>query len=133
MASIILNLGDAFLLDTPPNGEHLYIAIAQTSESHYLFVNVTSRRSTSEAACVLLPGSGVPSFIVRESVIAYQFAREMNVAELAGLITAGSPIPKGFCSVAVLAQIQQGGLVSKRLKNRYKTALKAFLVRNYSD
>lgn len=115
------------MLDTPPNSEHLYIAIAQTSESKYLFVNVTSRRPNSEAACVLLPGLGVPSFIVRESVIAYQFAREMNVTELAGLITAGSSIPKGSCSVAVLTQIQQGGLVSKRLKNRYKTALKAFL------
>ena len=115
------------MLNTPPNNEHLYIAIAQTSESNYLFVNVTSRKPNSEAACVLLPGPGVPSFIVRESVIAYRFAREMNATELAGLITAGSPIPKGSCSVAVLAQIQQGGLVSKRLENRYKTALKAFL------
>jgi len=127
MASIIINLGDAFLLDTPPNSEHLYIAIAQTSESSYLFVNVTSRRPNSEDACILLPGSGVPSFIIRESVIAYQFAREINATELAGLITAGSPIPKGSCSVAVLAQIQQGGLVSKRLKNKYKVALKGFL------
>ncbi len=127
MASITINLGDAFLLDTPPNNEHLYIAIAQTSESSYLFVNVTSRRPKSEAACVLLPGSDVPSFIVRESVIAYQFAREMNATELAGLITAGSSIPKGTCSVAVLTQIQQGGLVSKRLTNRYNTAVKAFL------
>ena len=63
MASIIINLGDAFLLDTPPNSEHLYIAIAQTSESSYLFVNVTSRRPNSEDACILLPGSGLPSFI----------------------------------------------------------------------
>lgn len=127
MASIIINLGDAFLLDTPPNREHLYIAIAQTSESSYLFVNVTSHKPNSEDACVLLPGPGVPSFIVRESVIAYQFAREMNATELAGLITAGSPIPKGSCSVAVLEQIQQGGLLSKRLKNKYKVALKGFL------
>ena len=127
MASITINLGDAFLLDTPPNAQHLYIAIAQTSESDYLFVNVTSRKTNSEITCVLLPSSDAPSFIVRESVIAYQFALEMNAAELAGFITAGSPIPKGSCSVAILAQIQQGGLVSKRLKNRYKNALKAYL------
>lgn len=74
-----------------------------------------------------MPGSGVPNFVVHESVIAYQYAREMNATQLAGLITAGSPIPKGSCSAAVLAQIQQGGLVSSRLKNKYKTALKAFL------
>lgn len=127
MASVAINLGDAFLIDTPPNGEHLYIAIAQTSESKYLFVNVTTRRSSSEATCVLVPGAGVPGFIVRESVIAYQFAREMDGVELAGLITPGSPIPKGVCSATVLAQIQQGGLASTRLRNKYKTALKAFL------
>ncbi|MEH1934997.1 MAG: hypothetical protein V7L14_15145 [Nostoc sp.] len=127
MASITINLGDAFLLDTPPNSEHLYIAIAQTSGSNFLFVNVTTRRPNSETSCVLLPGSGIPSFIVHESVIAYQFAREMDATQLGLLITSGSPIPKGTCSMAVITQIQQGGLVSKRLKKRYKTALKAFL------
>lgn len=127
MSSITINLGDAFLIDTPPNGEHLYIAIAQTSRSRYLFVNVTTRRDKSETACVLLPGSGVPSFITRESIVAYRFAREMDATELSGLITIGSPIPKGSCSMAILTQIQQGGLVSKQLKNRHKAALKAFL------
>jgi hypothetical protein len=126
MASITINLGDAFLLDTPPNDQHLYIAIAQTSESDYLFVNVTSRRPNSETACILLPSSDVPSFIVRESVIAYQFAREMDASELASLIADGSPVPRGSCSEAVLGKIQQGGLISRRLKNRYKTALKTF-------
>jgi hypothetical protein len=59
--------------------------------------------------------------------VAYQFAREMDAIELASLITVGSPIPKGSCSATILERIQQGGLASKRLKNRYKTALKAFL------
>jgi hypothetical protein len=127
MTSITINLGDAFLIDTPPNGEHLYIAIAETSENNYLFVNVTTRRSNSETSCVLVPSSDIPNFIVRESVVAYQFAREMNASELADLLTVGSPIPKGSCSPAVLRKIQQGGITSKRLKNKYKTALKAFL------
>gem|GEM_PF-410318 len=127
MARIAINLGDTFLIDTPSNGEHLYIAIAQTSENKYLFVNVTTQRNSSEATYVLLPGAGIPSFIVRESVIAYQFAREMDATELVSLITVGSPIPKGACSITVLAQIQQGGLASTRLRNRYKIALKAFL------
>lgn len=127
MASFAVNLGDAFLIDTPPSGEHLYIAIAQTSEDKYLFVNVTTRRSNSETTCILMPGNDVPNFVVRESVVAYQFAREMTVTELADLITKGSPIPKGCCSASILEQIQQGGLVSRRLKNRYKAALKAFL------
>ncbi|MCL6436395.1 MAG: hypothetical protein K6T90_19745 [Leptolyngbyaceae cyanobacterium HOT.MB2.61] len=74
-----------------------------------------------------MSGAGAPSFIVRESVIAYQFTREMDATELAGLITAGSPIPKGSCSSTVLAQIQQGSLISPQLKNKYKIVLKAFL------
>lgn len=127
MASITINLGDAFLLDTPPSSQHLYIAIAPTSEGKYLFVNVTTRRPNSEATCVLVPGPDVPRFIVRESIIAYQYAREMDAHQLADLITPGSPVPKGSCSQTVLAKIQQGGLDSKRLKHKYKTALKAFL------
>ncbi|NET09870.1 MAG: hypothetical protein F6K16_35250 [Symploca sp. SIO2B6] len=127
MASVAINLGDAFLIDTPPNGQHLYIAIAPTSESKYLFVNVTTRRSNSDPACILLPGGNVPAFIVRESVIAYRFAREMSSTELASLITPGSPVPKGSCSAAILDRIQQGGLESRRLRGRYKTALSNFL------
>ncbi|MBE9037556.1 hypothetical protein [aff. Roholtiella sp. LEGE 12411] len=49
MASITINLGDAFLLDTPPNSEHLYIAIAQTSGKDYLFVNITNPKKPSES------------------------------------------------------------------------------------
>jgi hypothetical protein len=126
-SSITINLGDAFLLDTPPNSEHLYIAIAQTTETDYLFVNVTSRRPNSDTSCILLPGEDVPSFVARESVVAYQFAREISIEELGSLITAGSPIPKGSCSEDILQKIQQGGLDSKRLKNKYKNALKTFL------
>ncbi|RUT01084.1 hypothetical protein DSM106972_070900 [Dulcicalothrix desertica PCC 7102] len=75
----------------------------------------------------------MPDFIVRESVIAYQFAREMDARELATLIMPGSPIPKGSCSTTILSQIQQGGLVSKRLKNKYKIALQSFLENNLED
>lgn len=127
MADIVINLGDAFLLDTPPNGQHLYIAIAKTSESKYLFVNVTTRRDSAETTCVLLPGPGVPKFIVRESVIAYRFAREIDAVQLATLVTTGSPIPKGSYSSSILSKIQQGGLASKRLKNSYKAALQTLL------
>ena len=115
------------MLDTPPYGEHLYIAIATTSENKYLFVNVTSRRENSETTCLLIPSPELPAFIRRESVIAYQFAREMSATDLAKLITPGSAIPKGSCSASILEKIQQGGLISKRLSNRYKTALRIFL------
>jgi hypothetical protein len=88
---------------------------------------VTTRNERSETTCILLPSPDVPSFIVNESVIAYSFAIEIDPTELSQRITSGSPIPKGFCSPAILSQIQQGGLISRRLKNKYKTALKNFL------
>ena len=122
MASITISLGDAFLIDTPPD-KHLYIAIAQTTENKYLFVNVTSRRPNSESACVLLPGSGVPSFVVHESVVTYKYAREIDATGLAQL----SAIRKGSCSITVLTQIQKGGIASKKLTNKYKNALKTLL------
>ena len=127
MSSITINLGDAFLIDTPPNKQHLYIAIAQISESKYLFVNTTTRRPRSETACIITPGPDVPKFIKVESVIAYQFACELDASDLAKLITPNSPIPKETFSATLLEQIQQGALVSKRLPNKYKDVIKTYL------
>ncbi|MDX2254903.1 MAG: hypothetical protein NW214_05255 [Pseudanabaenaceae cyanobacterium bins.39] len=47
MTGINVNLGDAFLLEIPPNDQHLYIAIAKTSAEKYLFVNMTTHRAKS--------------------------------------------------------------------------------------
>jgi hypothetical protein len=102
MSSITINLGDAFLIDTPPNKQHLYIAIAPTSEGKYLFVNVTTSRPSSEKACIITPGDDVPEFIKVESVIAYQFACELDASDLAKLITPNSPIPKETFSTTLL-------------------------------
>ena len=66
MSNIPINLGDAFLIDTSPNGQHLYIAIAKTGNNKYLFVNVTTKRPNSDTSCILQPNSAMPSFIVRE-------------------------------------------------------------------
>jgi hypothetical protein len=127
MADISVNLGDAFLLDTPPNGMHLYVAIAQISEKVYLFVNTTTPRENSDMSCVLNPGLGMPDFIVHESVIVYKYAREINTTALTDLIAEGSCFQKGCFSKSVLLQIQQGGLTSKRLPKKYKTVLKSLL------
>lgn len=127
MASISINVGDTFLLTTPPNDRHLYIVIAQISDNSYLFVNATTRRENSEITCILTPSYGVPDFIRKESVIVYKYAREISVVEIEKLISQGDCTSKGFCSATIVEQIQQGGLVSRRLQNKYKAALKAFL------
>ncbi|MEA5616908.1 hypothetical protein VB711_03495 [Cronbergia sp. UHCC 0137] len=127
MPSIIINLGDVFLIDTPPNKQHFYVAIAITSDNKYLFVNLTEKRNNCETACILVPHPSLPNFIVKESVIAYEYAREWDATDLSKCITSGSSIPKDFFAPDILFQIQQGGLTSKKLKNKYKTALKNFL------
>ena len=127
MSSISINIGDVFLIDTPPNGQHFYVAIAKTSDNKYLFVNLTDKKNNSETTCILAPDPSLPSFIKKESVITYYFARKMDGNDLAICITSGSPIPKDCFSADIVSQIQQGGLISKKLKNKYKTALKNFL------
>ncbi|MBC6417930.1 MAG: hypothetical protein GDA44_03630 [Prochloron sp. SP5CPC1] len=127
MGLITINLGDAFLKYTSPQCQHLCIAIAQISQRNYLFVTVTTKKKGSETTCILSPGADVPNFIIHESVVAYRFAFKINTKELTKLIKAGSLIPQSSCSATILERIQQGGLVSPRLKNKYKAALKAFL------
>jgi hypothetical protein len=126
MASTSINIGDAFLLTTPPNDRHLYISIARISDDSYLFVNASTRRENSEITYILTPSAEVPEFIKNESVIVYKYAREISIAEIDKLIAQGDCTIKGSCSTNVIEQIQQGGLVSKRLPNKYKAALKAF-------
>lgn len=128
MASININLGDAFLLETPPNGQHLYIAIAPTTNNKYLFVNLTTRKSGSETTCILQPNTtGMPSYVKAESVIAYQYAREMDARQLDLEICIGSRIPKCTFPLDILDKIQRGGLASKRIAPMYKRAIKRFL------
>jgi hypothetical protein len=55
VSSISINIGDVFLIDTPPNGQHFYVAIAKTSGNKYLFVNLTDKKNNSERVCVLVP------------------------------------------------------------------------------
>ena len=127
MASVSIRLGAAFLIKTPPKGKHLYVAIAKTTKTRHLFVSINSRQPKSENVCILKPGPDVPDFIVHESVVNYRFARELTAKDLAKLIPADSRTVKGYCSYEVLKRIQEGGLASKRLKNRHKIALKDFM------
>ncbi|MCY7331582.1 MAG: hypothetical protein LH649_02755 [Pseudanabaena sp. CAN_BIN31] len=128
MTITTINLGDAFLLGTDPNGNHLFVAIAPTSNSRYVFVSLTTRRKNSETACVLLPTTaGAPSFIKVESVIAYVFAREMDTDELNRAVCAGSRTPYCQFPPIVLNKIQYGGVASTEIEPRFKRALKSFL------
>ncbi len=122
MASININLGDAFLVETPPNGQHLYMAIAPPTNPKYLFVNLTTCKTGSETTCILQPKTtGMPSYVKAESAIAYQYAREMDARQLDLEICVGSRIPKCTFPLDILGKIQQGGIASKRIAPIYNT------------
>ena len=109
-----MNIGDAFLLPTPPNGNHLFFAIATTADNKYLCVNATSLKSTtSDTACILKPGAGVPSFIVHDSAIVYRRARVISPNVISRLIASGQCIYQDCCSEEIVKQIQQGGFSVK--------------------
>lgn len=129
MASNIspINLGDAFLLDTPPKGMHLYIAVVAIDENKYLFLNASKRHPNSDTSCILKPGLSVPSFIIQESVIAYNFPREYSENDIFRLIDSGVCQPKGKCSPNILYQIQMGRVKSEQIKKKYKKIIKAHL------
>lgn len=120
-----LQIGDAFLLPTPPNEKHLFVVIAPTPAGAFLCVNVTTRRHRSDTSCILRPGDH--RFIRHESVINYRDAREIDAETMAELVSRGISVFYPSFDARVVQRIQQGGLNSKRLKNRYKNYLRAFL------
>ena len=122
-----IKLGDAFLVETPPNGMHLYIAIVPVETCRYLLVNVSKRKPNSDMSCILKPSLAVPNFIIQESVVVYKYAREFSAEEISSLIESGVCQYKGSCSPNILYKIQMGGVSSKQIKNKYKKIIKEHL------
>lgn len=118
MANNGFNLGEAFLLPTPPHGWHLFVVIAPTENDKYLVVNATSRQANSDTSCIFIPSADIPDFIQHESVINYKGAREIDVAKMAQLTAAGLCVAKGTFSATILSQIH----TTRRIK--IKTAQK---------
>lgn len=120
-----LAIGDTFLLSTPPNDKHLFIVIALTQNGKYICVNITSKRNNSDTSCVLERGDH--PFIRHDSIINYKKAREIHPAAIQNQIDRGNCRQYQRISPSVLNKIQQGGITSTRLKNKYKNYLNSFL------
>lgn len=106
MPDLSINLGEIFLISTPIK-PHYFVSIAKINENKYLFVSFITKKPKSELACVLKPSHITPSFIVRESVIDYKSARELNMKQLN--IATGNNNFRECCYPKILKQIQQGG------------------------
>ena len=114
-----MNMGDSFLMPTPPNNYNLFVAICPLQNGNILCVNVTTQHPNSDTSCILQNGDH--NFITHDSVIDYKHAREINPT------SNPHAIQKNPFSANVLKKIQDGGVASKRLKNKYKKELKSFM------
>jgi hypothetical protein len=120
-----IELGDAFLIDTPPNDRHLYIVIAFVSENNYLLVNTTTsnKQIDPDKDCVINPGEGIPDFIDRQSTIAYAYAREIRKNQINKIIREGQCQHCGRFPVDEVYKIQERGAFSTSLAKKYRNFL----------
>ena len=114
----MLNIGDTILIETPPNGEHLFIVITKICYTTYvLCVNVTSKRDNSDLSCVIKPYEH--SFIKKESVINYKDAIFPRVEELEKMLNSGKAKKLEPVSKELINRIITGGKKTRYLLNKY--------------
>ncbi|MGB5928178.1 MAG: hypothetical protein WBH03_08375 [Cyclobacteriaceae bacterium] len=120
-----LELGDAFIVPTPPKEWHLYIIIVAISENNYLLASTTTANTERDPDrdCIINPGTGVPKFITCQSTIAYRHVREYRNNDIIKFIKANTWQYNGRFSEEQVYQMQLKGASSKRIKHKYKKIL----------
>lgn len=113
-------IGDAFLIETPPNGHHLYIIIFQLKNGNFLLVNITS--SAYDQSCAIEPDPQC-SFIKHKSFVNYKDTLELSDSIISNKLSVGEIIHKCFFPTQQIKKMQAGGKISPRLKNKYKIEL----------
>jgi hypothetical protein len=124
-----IELGSAFLIDTPPHDRHLYIVIATVSKNNYLLVNTTTSNKQIDPVkdCIIDPGEGIPDFIVCRSTIAYKYAREFRQNQIQQIMNKGKCTYCGKFLEEEVYRIQEKGASSKSLPKKYKDVLEKAL------
>jgi len=97
--------------------EHLYIVISPIIDNKVLFVNVTTRKVSSDCSCTL--GRGDHDFINHDSVINYGDALDAEVAKITEAIEQKIFKPHTPVSPVLLKKIQQGALSSPAFKPKF--------------
>lgn len=122
-----MDLGETFLLKTPPKGNHLFVVAIPLSSSTFLLLPVVSFKEYLEQVCVLEPSSELPDFIEHPSVVDYQNARHVSQYSLDDMQARGYCTPKGMLSTRVHMKILNGALASKRITKQNKRLIREFL------
>lgn len=123
-------LGDVYLIPTPPNGLHFYVAIAEIDNGSYLFVNYsTVQDSTADEylAYTLSPTRTLARFLNRESYFVFGRAKEFSSNDLELLMRDVGCEYKGTFPQSIVERIQYAGIADNSTKKKYKKLLKDHL------
>ena len=118
-------VGQCFFYDTPPNGEHLFVILADSLTSEgFICVNITEKHDESDATCELFQGEH-PNLTKPVSVVGYGFARELPLRLIQRLIARQS-LPS--MKPDILKRIQNAALCDEsRMKKGFQEAIQAQL------
>jgi hypothetical protein len=108
----MIECGNTFLLeDEDGDYQHLCIAVTPPVDDQVAVVSVTTRRKGSESLVVLQPKTH--PFITVESVIAYSYARVLEVAYIENAVRNRDASKKEDASAELLRRAQNGLLESE--------------------
>lgn len=119
--------GECYLITTPPNGRHCFVVALEMSSERYLLLPFSTRTSSSDTSCLIKPGDGAPSFIIRESFVSYYQAKELTVFGFEDATKRGFCTLQGSVTEELLDRILRSAIKSKLLKNRLKKVVQAKL------
>lgn len=98
---------------------HLWIVISEPDDAgRVLIVNLTTKRTTSDATVVLVPGDH--PYVKHDTAVAFAYARLAKVDTLEALVNEGPGSFHADIPPALLMRIQQGLLVSPHTPNWIK-------------
>ncbi|MEM7791408.1 MAG: hypothetical protein AAF546_08400 [Verrucomicrobiota bacterium] len=119
-----MNVGECYLIKTPPNGKHCFVVSLKIYEDQFLLLPISTQRENSESCCVIEPDEIDFPFVNHTSIIAYSHAKEFTHYALQDATQRGYCTSLGSLKPELLDRILQSALHSKRLKNRWKELIR---------
>ena len=102
----------------PGSMGHMWVVIG-LKENDRLMTNWSTKRPGSDTTCLLVPGDHPR--ITHDSVIKYEFIKEISLVDLHQLITDNNLQPDKDIPVEVLERIQAGIFLSRKVPPRIKS------------
>lgn len=127
----MIRAGSVYWIKYQRSKHHLYFVItsARTADDRVLLVNATTRKSTSDTTCILVPNVHPP--IKQECVIEYGHSIACQARDLLDLLSQWPDLYRCVedAGPELLRQIQDGALRSPRLAEKHRQLLLAELSR----